>query len=621
MKKASRIILLVIFLFLLNFPQKSFSAGKVKTVVVFFSLNEAVPAYQNILEGLHASLPVYFGEPYNLLIEYLDFGRTRDNDYLKHIITLYNEKFTGNEFDLIITVGPGTYPLLKKNGLTALNQTPIIEIDLDNFNAGNQIDTGKENVFEIIIKLNFVKTLKSVFDLFPDTGTAYIISGSSPVDQYYNNLTRQATKAFEGKYDFIYVSGISLDSTLQIVKKIPSNSIVVIPSYMTDVNNAPISTTFALNNISNQCIAPLFTMSDNFIKKGGIGGLVFSFSNVGKEAGRVAGEILKGKNMKEIILNEDGFYQDIYDWKQLKKWNLLKSKAIPSSSTFINKEFNFVYEYRWFILGILLFLIAQTALIIYFISLYKRQKDMARQKSEIEQLFRELVREDRLSKMAELTASLSHELSQPLTAILYNAQAGMRFLNSDKLDTRQAKEIFLNIIEDDKRASGLISSIRSLMKLESREKEVVNLNSLIKETINIFNFEAIKHNIKIILNLEKDPVYVFGDKIQLQQVIMNFLSNAEIALDNMDADKRLIEINQKLSDGLVSVSVKDTGPGISNAILEKIFNPFVTTRKNGFGIGLAISNTIIERHDGKIWAENIDGGGAKFSFSLPIVNK
>ena len=202
MKKVRYKVLFIIFLFLLIVPQKSFSAEKVKTVVIFFSMNESVPAYQNILEGFHAVFPEYFGEPYNLLIEYLDFGRTRDNDYLKHIITLYNEKFTGNKFDLIITVGPGTYSLLKKNGLTALNQTPTIEIDLDNFNAGNQIDTGKENVFEIIVKLNFVKTLKSVLDLFPETGTAYIISGSSPVDQYYNNLTRQAAKAFEGKFAF-----------------------------------------------------------------------------------------------------------------------------------------------------------------------------------------------------------------------------------------------------------------------------------------------------------------------------------------------------------------------------------------------------------------------------------
>jgi signal transduction histidine kinase len=221
--------------------------------------------------------------------------------------------------------------------------------------------------------------------------------------------------------------------------------------------------------------------------------------------------------------------------------------------------------------------------------------------------------------MAELTASLSHELNQPLTAILYNAQAGMRFLKAGKLDSRQATEIFENIIEDDKRAGGLISSIRNLMKVESRAREKVSIGPLIDETMEIFNIEAHRNQITVTSILEGKMEAVLGDKIQLQQVLMNFLLNAAIALETSKTNQRLIEIVQKYDQDTVIVSVTDSGPGINPDLLDKIFDPFITTRKDGFGIGLAICRTIIQKHNGKIWAENMAHGGARFSFSLQII--
>jgi hypothetical protein len=222
-------------------------------------------------------------------------------------------------------------------------------------------------------------------------------------------------------------------------------------------------------------------------------------------------------------------------------------------------------------------------------------------------------------RLAQLTASLSHELNQPLTAIQYSAQAGIRFLKSGALDPIQAEEILGNIIEDNKRAAGIISSIRSMMKIETREMENVNLNSLIEETINIFNAEALYQQIQIKRELQDDPVYVLGDKIQLQQVILNFMSNAVAAMEKTDPENKILEITQLAENGSVTISVRDSGSGIDKTIKEKIFQPFVTSKESGFGIGLAISKSIIEKHNGEIWADNIKDGGAEFSFKLKVI--
>jgi len=310
----------------------------------------------------------------------------------------------------------------------------------------------------------------------------------------------------------------------------------------------------------------------------------------------------------------------MYNWQMLKKWDLLDSKAITSDSIILNKEVNFFWRYLWYILGVLLFLFSQTIIIVYLIRLNAKQKAVAKQRVENEQLFRELAREDRLARMSELTASLSHELNQPLTAILYNAQAGKRFLETGKLNDKQAAEILDNIIEDDKRAGSLISSIRSMMKLEAREKEKVNLNILILDTNKLFYSESIANNIDITLKLQDRPAYVNGDKIQLQQVILNLLFNSENSMESNSPENKKIEIIQQFDNGYVTVSIRDSGAGFEDSLKETLFKPFVTSRAKGLGIGLAVSKSIIENHNGVIWAENLPVGGSEFSFKLEILN-
>jgi signal transduction histidine kinase len=378
------------------------------------------------------------------------------------------------------------------------------------------------------------------------------------------------------------------------------------------------SSALFISAISNQSRVPVFTLSDNFIKRGGIGGFVYSFSKLGSETRKFSREILDGKPLKEIKVNEDAFYQYMYNWDQLKRWNLQNSKLIPYGSIFFNKEERFITKYLWQVLLLLVFLGLESILILYLYRTNRRQKEFMNQKAETENLYRELIREERLLRMAELTASLSHELNQPLTAILYSAQAGKRYLESGKLDSNQANEIFDNIIEDGKRAGGIISSVRNLMKPETREKETFSLQDAIQDTINIYHSEALQQDIQIRYRQPDKPVMISGDKSEIQQVLLNLLSNADKAMRDTDIENKLIEIKQQIDHSTVTVSVRDYGTGISDDIKDKLFRPFTTTHKGGFGIGLSISRSIIERHGGTIKAENIESGGAEFSFSLKM---
>jgi signal transduction histidine kinase len=617
MHKRGFIILLSVFLF---FSQYSYSQKNVKNVVIFFSLGSNLTSYQKVLEGFKSTFNQKSDEPGNLIIEFMDIGRLNNEDHARQIIEMYNNKSYNTNFDLLITVGPGINALLLKYGQNILKTSPVLNLDLDIPGRITLQDLHVKNGIEILAKFKVSSTLKTAFSLFPDNKNIFVIGGSSKVDSFFMSLVEKSKTQFEPAYNFKFISGISMDSTIRLAKKIPSNSIIIVPNYLTDIKNMTFSTPEALKFISNIAVAPVFTISDVFSKKeGGIGGYVFSYIFYGKETGRIANEMLEGKLPKDITVDENSLYQSIYDWQQLKRWNLVGSKAIPANSIYYNKEVNFFADYLWYFVGFMCFLVFQTLLIVYLIRLNRRQKEIKKRSVETERLYRKLVREDRLAKMSELTASLSHELNQPLTAILYSAQAGIRFQEAGKLNDKQLAEIFENIVEDAKRAGGLISSVKSLMKLETREKEKVNLVAIIEETVDIFHSEAIQNHIQIRLKLQDKPIHVLGDKIQLQQVLLNFIANAAIAMQNNDPANKIIEISQLLNKGFIKISVRDFGPGIDGKLKDVLFKPFVTSHKSGFGIGLAVSRSIIERHDGEIFAENIDGDGAEFSFRLKLL--
>jgi signal transduction histidine kinase len=612
-------ILITTILILITTSQSIFPEKKLKDVVIFFSYNASLPAYQSILEGFRNSFYKELPELYNLSIEYLDIGRISDEHYLNHIVDIYNDKFKETNIDLLITFGPGLYPLLEKHGFKAIIASPHIAVEFDKLSGESNEYLRNQNTLDIIVKLNFNRTLRTIFELFPNNKNVFVVSGAAPIDNYFNQLLKRDLKNFEATHNFNFISGYSLESTLLKIDSIPPDGIVIITSFMSDKKNIQFTNPESMTLITAHSNAPCFGILNTSVRRGAIGGYIFNFYNLGNEVGIAASEILNGKPINEVRINEERFYEHIYDWQQLKKWNLTESVAIPSTSTFYNKEFNFLSEFKWYLIAVLLFFIFESILIAYLIILNKRQKEVLKQKTETENLLLQLTREDRLLRMVELTASLSHELNQPLTAILYSAQAGKRFLNSGNLDSNQAEEIFNNIIEDDKRAASLIGNVRSLMKLETRESEKVDLNSVVRDTIQIFNSEATEKNIKLKLNIIEEPAFVLADKIQLQQVILNFLSNAAIAMDNNESTNKTIEINQSINKGSVIVSVRDHGPGIDETIKDKIFKAFVTTRKSGFGIGLAVSKTIIERHNGDIWVENSKDGGAEFFFKLKTV--
>ena len=233
---------------------------------------------------------------------------------------------------------------------------------------------------------------------------------------------------------------------------------------------------------------------------------------------------------------------------------------------------------------------------------------------------RELLRMERVSHMGELTASLAHELNQPLTAILSNAGAALRFLKSDRLDPGELREILQDIVNDDKRAGDIIRSLRSMLKQEEVEQETISINDVLQDIISLFHSEAIIRNIAVEMDLADPLPLVHVDRVQIQQVMLNLIMNAaEIMSHNEPEHRKIILTTRSADHSSVQVAVRDLGPGIAKKDLDHIFEPFFTTKRSSLGMGLSLSRSIIEAHGGRIWVENNPDKGVTFYFELPVL--
>ncbi len=271
-------------------------------------------------------------------------------------------------------------------------------------------------------------------------------------------------------------------------------------------------------------------------------------------------------------------------------------------------------EYRWFLVRAVPLRDAQGKILKW----YGTSTDIEDRK-RAEQLQAELAHINRVTTMGELTASLSHELKQPITASVTNANACIRWLDRDHPDVGRASEAARRIVGDGKRASDIIERLRSLYKKSPSKRELVDVNEIIRDMVVLLRGEANRYAVSIRMDLAADVPEILADRVQLQQVLMNLMLNA---IEAMKETGGVVTVKSQVDqDGRVLISVSDTGVGLPADKGDEIFNAFFTTKPQGSGMGLAISRSIVESHGGRLRAKANEGRGATFHFTLPTATK
>jgi C4-dicarboxylate-specific signal transduction histidine kinase len=229
----------------------------------------------------------------------------------------------------------------------------------------------------------------------------------------------------------------------------------------------------------------------------------------------------------------------------------------------------------------------------------------------------DLSRVSRVTTMGELTASLAHEVNQPIAAAVTNANTCLRWLTRDHPDLEEARAAAMRIVKDGTRAAEIIKRTRMLFKKGPPQRELVDVNEVIREMVVLLRSEAARYNIIVRTELAADIPQIMGDRVQLQQVLMNLMMNGIEAMKDVDGTRELAIKSERGENEQVQVSVSDTGVGLPAQQADQIFKAFFTTKPHGTGMGLSISRSIVESHDGRLWAADNSPRGASFCFTLP----
>jgi signal transduction histidine kinase len=418
------------------------------------------------------------------------------------------------------------------------------------------------------------------------------------------------------RFEVIDLTGLPLAELRQRLTELPGDSAVVYVGFSTDVTGEHYLPAEASQLVAEAASRPTFVDSETFIGKGSVGGLVVSPGGIGREAARFALRILDGENASHIpITNSEEILRPVFDWRQLQRWGISENRLPPGSEIRFRSPTAWE-QYHWQIMLISAALVLQSLLIARLFYEHRR-----RRQAEVESSRRmaELAHMNRSAAIGQMSASIVHEINQPLAAIVTNAGTGLRWLAKDTPNIEKATHALKNIVGNGSRASQVVETIRAMFKKEISNRTLVDINDAIREVLTLLHIELQEHKVVTKAALKEGLPRVMADRVQLQQVIFNLVTNAIEAMSSTAAGSRVLRLRSEPTEtGECIIAVEDSGPGFEPEALKRIFEPFFTSKSQGMGMGLSICRSIVEAHGGRLWVAANTPRGATFQIVLRV---
>jgi signal transduction histidine kinase len=532
-----------------------------------------------------------------------------ETPFVQYLRALYAEHVP----DLIVAVGAPAAAFVRRHRQQLFPKAPALFTAIDERRL--QYSDITQNDALVAVRHDFRFLFESFLRISPDTKIVAVVNGDSPNELFWRNEIQKELRPLESRVDIRWYDNLSFQDILKQTANLPPHSAIFWNTMVIDATGVAYEGDRALTALYATANAPIFTHDDSFFGREILGGPMLSARVLSKEAGAVAVRLLGGEKPGSIRIEPVGFAKPTYDWRELQRWGISESR-LPSDSEVYFREPTAWDKYRTGILFVCALILLQSGMISGL--LYERRR---RQIAEVQlrQRMTELAHANRYSMAGELAATISHELNQPLGAILINSETLDAILQTPAPNLSELKEIVADIRRDDERASDVIRHLRTLLTKSPLELSDIDLNDPVRETVQFFSALAVARSVDLNSSVAPMPLPVRGNRVQLQQVILNLIVNALDAMSTIPKDQRKLTVVSARVDKFAEMSVSDTGPGIPPDKLKEIFDPFFSTKEKGMGMGLSIARTIVEAHGGQLTAKNRAGGGAMFCMRLPLV--
>ncbi|MDE5454187.1 GHKL domain-containing protein [Bradyrhizobium sp. CSA112] len=553
-----------------------------------------------------SKVPIDF-QDHSLLTARLDDDRAHA-PFVDYLQALYGAKPP----DLVVALGAPAAEFVQRYRNRLFPQTPMLFTSVEARRVQYDKLTGYDTV--AAAAHNFPAAIETILQVLPDTKLIAVVNGASPNEAFWQTVFERELAPFSGRIELRWYNKLSFEDILKDAAHLPPHSAIFWHLMSVDAAGVTQEGTTALHRLSTAANAPIFSYLDGFFDGSIVGGSMHSVEKGMAIAAAAAIRILNGEKAGDVKVPPSRFEPPRFDWRQMQRFDISDSNLPPGSTVYFREPT--VWErYSWQIASIVAVLLIQAGLIVVLLQEHRR-----RQLAEVlsRQRMAELAHVNRFSTAGELTASIAHEINQPLGSILTNAETAQAILRSPSPNIAELDEIVTDIVQDDRRATEVIRRMRSLLKKAPFEQKQFDLNEVVQETIRFFASLAVGRKFELVSVITPETLPILGDRIQLQQVILNLVMNGIEAMRDTPSEDRIISIRTSRVENFAQLSVSDRGSGIPDEKLKEVFEPFFTSKAEGMGMGLSIARTIIEAHNGVISAKNRDHGGATFRIRVPL---
>lgn len=596
----------------LGFPTDTRADTQAKRVLMLHSFGLRFKPWTEYTQIIRAEISRQSKTPIDFHDHSLVTARLGDEKSDVPFVEYLHALYADNPPELIIAIGAPAANFVQRYRQQLFPTIPMLFTAVE----ARRVQYDKLTEFDTVVavKHDFPAIFENILRVLPDTKTIAIVNGASPNETFWLGELRRELAPFNGRVEFKWYNDWSFEAILKDAASLPPHSAIFWHLMNVDAAGVAHEATSALNRLAAVSNSPIFSYDDGFFGEALVGGPMHSVSEGSLAAAAVALRILAGEKAGDIKAVPTTFAPPKFDWRQLQRWHIGERLLPPGSQVFF-REPPLWEVYSWQIAFILAIMLIQAGLITVLLHEHRRRR-LAEVQSR--QRMAELAHINRFATAGELTATIAHEINQPLAAILTNAETAQMMLKSPQPDLAELNDIVGDILHDDRRAGEVIRRMRSLLKKAPFELKRFDFNEVVQETSAFMSALATARHVDLHSALAPRTLPIMGDRIQLQQVILNLVMNAMDAMATVPAESRSITVRTAQDGKSAELEVSDSGPGIPADKLKDIFQPFFTSKAEGMGMGLSIARTIIEAHQGKIWAEKRCGGGASFRIRLPL---
>jgi signal transduction histidine kinase len=589
-------------------------SARAKSVLILFETESNLPAAVIVGAALREALSSQVPSGVADYDEFLDLDRFPEQEHRARMAAFLRQKYANTPIDVVIAAGGRALDFMLKYRASLFTDASLIFVA-----AGTEEVAAlhlPSDVVGIAMDTYLAPTVELAMRLQPETRRLVVVSGAGDQDRAWEKTARRELRPYQGRLHPTYLSALPMAQLLQEVGRLPRDTVVLYLTIFRDGEGRLFHPREAAEMLSKSSSAPVYGVYDTYLESGIVGGHMDTFEAQGREAGRLASRILAGEHPTMAQLGVAS--ADYVNFLQLQRWGIDESRLPPGTIVRFKEPSLWALYHRQIIVVFGLIAILSILVVALLFQASRRQKaegELAAQRGELAHL-------SRVATLGELSGALAHELSQPLTAILSNAQAALELLAKERPDLPEVQSIVADIVSEDMRAGEVIRHLRSLFRKDEVRREALDVTAEIAEVQKMLHSEIISRNVKVITHLSPGLARVRGDRVQLQQVFLNLFMNACDAVESNKPSDRILTISADSGEGgAVQVCYTDNGVGIPGEMLDKVFQPFVTTKRRGLGLGLAVCRSIIQAHGGRLWATNNGNRGASFWIALPIASE